>query len=78
MSPRIVKGVLAAVAAGLLLGACASSGGAARGGYADDLAKLQSDCDARGGTLTPLGRLTGRAETDYACTLREGATRLDR
>ena len=62
------------------LSACASSGRGhghgASNSYGGDMAKLQAECDARGGILTPTNRLTGRPETDYACTVHGGASRI--
>ena len=71
---RTAAPVIALAAA---LSACASSGGKiAANSYGSDMAKLQSECDTRGGILTPTNRLTGRPETDYACRINGGASRL--
>ena len=71
------RAVTLALAAGLC--ACASSGGGGghNNSYSGDMAKLQSQCDARGGILTPTSRLTGRPETDYACTIHDASPRLN-
>jgi hypothetical protein len=46
-------------------------------GYTAEYDRLKTDCAARGGYLTPLGRSnTGRPQTDYACTIRGGASDL--
>jgi len=61
---------LAFVPALLALGACADQGlrpGA--GGPADDMTRLQRDCDGRGGMLSPSGRNTGQASLDYVCKI---------
>ena len=68
--------ILAALATLCVLGAgaCSSTGTenpttAARNSGGDDTARLQSQCDARGGNLVPTGRLTGQAPLDNACDL---------
>lgn len=64
-----MRTTLALTAALLALGACASPGTGAT--YGAELATLESECAARNGFLTPLGRSgTGRPATDYACTIR--------
>ena len=61
-----------------MLGACASSGPGGGGGYSQEMAELERGCTARGGILTPIpGANTGRPATDYACTIRGGATRVE-
>lgn len=51
-------------AAGLLaLGACSTFGQP----VTFDLAELTTRCERRGGTLTPTGARTGRAQSDYIC-----------
>jgi hypothetical protein len=59
-------------AAALTLSACASTGGP--GLYERERAKLEADCAARDGILTPLRGGTGRAATDYACEIRGAAS----
>jgi hypothetical protein len=63
----------------LSLGACASTGSertTSATGYSGELAKLQSQCDARGGMLVPTGRLSGaQPQLDYACDIRSGGNR---
>ncbi|MDQ1154703.1 hypothetical protein [Brevundimonas sp. SORGH_AS_0993] len=67
--------VLAAVALPLL-SACASTGGVSS--YQKDLDRLEASCKAREGILTPTGMQTGHPETEYACTIVGGATRISR
>ena len=66
----------ASLAAALSLTACASTGGertTSANSYAADVARLQSQCDGRGGMLVPTGRLSGaQAQLDYACDIRSG------
>ena len=57
-----------------LLAACASAGGVSS--YQKDLDRLEASCKAREGILTPTGLQTGRPETEYACTVIGGATRI--
>ena len=67
--------ILAAVAvlSGAGLGACASSGsGGSNASAGNDLARLQNECDGRGGILVPSGRNTGEAQLDNVCHI-EGA-----
>ena len=66
--------VLAALIAPLALGACAT--GKTMSTYQQDLDKLEAECTARGGILTPTGATTGRAQTDYLCKITGGATRI--
>ena len=57
-----------AFAPALALGACADDGPRSHpAGYEGRTEKLQRDCDARGGTLAPTGRLTGEAPLDNVC-----------
>ena len=67
--------VLAAgLGAVLALGGCASTG-APNPTYGEELAQLSADCEARGGIITPIaGAQTGRANSEYACEIRGGAT----
>ena len=47
--------------------------------YGEELDQLTADCTARGGILSPIpGAQTGRPQTDYACEIRGGASRLTR
>lgn len=69
--------VLSAVALALTASACASAGtGTSR--YATELAELEQSCTARGGILIPaeVGRQTGQPQTEYACKINDGGTRL--
>lgn len=56
----------------LLLSSCAGAVGA-DGSYSDQLARLNADCVARGGVLSPTGATTGRVETENVCRI-NGAT----
>ena len=61
----------------LAVSACASPGSRPNG-YAAELARLEESCTARGGILTPveIGRQVGRPQTEYACRINDGGTRL--
>jgi len=54
------------VAAALTLCGCAGGQGI---DYAGDLAKIEADCLAKGGTVAPSGKLTGEAALDHVCRL---------
>ena len=56
--------------------ACASVGQTNR--YEAELAQLEQSCTARGGILAPavVGRQDGRPQTEYACRINDGGTRL--
>lgn len=56
------------------LSACAPTMGGNR--YDSELRRLSDQCEARGGILTPTGQQTGRPQTDYACQITGGASRL--
>jgi hypothetical protein len=66
--------VLAALVAPLALGACAT--GKTYPTYQEEFDKLNSDCVARGGILTPTGAMTGRPQTDNVCKIVGGGTRI--
>ena len=66
--------ILAALAVPLALGACAT--GRTVPTYQQDLDKLESECTARGGILTPSGAQTGRPQTDNICQINGPATRI--
>lgn len=59
-----------------LASACSSTG--RPGSYATELARLEESCAARGGILMPaeVGRQVGRPQTEYACRINDGGTRL--
>ena len=40
------------------------------------LRQLEADCTARGGILTPTQQQTGRPQTDNACRITGGASRI--
>jgi hypothetical protein len=47
--------------------------------YGQELDQLTADCRERGGILAPIpGATSGRPQTDYACEIRGGASRLTR
>ena len=69
MRTLILSAALAAA-----LSACASTGQTMR---ADTTAELAAQCRERGGILVPTGRPpTGRPETDNACQINGGASRI--
>jgi hypothetical protein len=46
--------------------------------YGQDLQRLTTECSGRGGILQPIpGAATGQPQTDYACVIRGGASRLN-
>jgi len=66
--------VLAALVAPLALGACAT--GRPLPTYQQEFDKLQAECTAREGILTPSGAQTGRPQTDYVCKITGGSSRI--
>lgn len=47
--------------------------------YGQELDRLTADCRERGGILAPIpGATSGRPQTDFACEIRGGASRLTR
>ena len=74
MTARILLSSLLLAAS---LGACASTG--SHPTYGQELDQLTADCRERGGILSPIpGAQTGRPQTDFACEIRGGASRLTR
>lgn len=65
---------LAALVVPLTLGACAT--GKTYPTYQEEYDKLNAECVARGGILTPSGAMSGRPQTDNVCKIIGGATRL--
>lgn len=65
---------LAALAAPLALGACAT--GKTYPTYQEEYDKLNAECVARGGILSPTGAQTGRPQTDNVCKITGGGTRI--
>ncbi|QBX36379.1 hypothetical protein E4M02_12510 [Brevundimonas sp. S30B] len=63
------------LAAGLLLSACAGAGATNR--YQAELDRLEADCQARRGALTPTGASTGYAARDFACRINEAPSRIE-
>jgi hypothetical protein len=59
--------LLPAVLAGSVAGCAYPSAGPGRA--SDDLARLQSQCEARGGILVPSGANTGRPQLDQVCRI---------
>ncbi len=57
-----------------LLTACASTG--QTNTYQEDLERLEAACTERQGILTPTGLQSGRPETEYACRITGGASRI--
>ena len=66
--------ILAAVIAPLALSACAT--GRTLPTYQQEYDKLDAECTARGGILTPSGAQTGRPQTDNICKINGPATRI--
>ena len=57
--------VLIALPAALALTACAGATGPSY--YQTELERLQADCAARGGILSPTGEQSGRPQLDNVC-----------
>ncbi|WP_024354963.1 hypothetical protein [Brevundimonas naejangsanensis] len=72
MRPPIL--LIAAIAAPLALAGCATGRGLPT--YQEEMTKLDAECVARGGILSPSGMQTGRPQTDYLCKIAGGASRL--
>lgn len=69
---RYASQAFAALLAGAVLSACASTGGGGPS-YQQEYALLNTSCQERGGILVPTsGSVTGRAATDYVCDIRDG------
>ena len=66
--------LVAALATPLALAGCATGQGLPT--YQEEMTKLDAECVARGGILTPSGMQTGRPQTDYLCKITGGASRL--
>lgn len=60
----------------LALGACVTSP-ATDGAHQREVARLDAECSARGGTLAPAGNRSGRSEPGYICNNAD-ATRITR
>ncbi len=75
MTARILLSSLV-LASTLGVAACASTSGP-HPSYTEELDRLTDDCRERGGILSPIpGATTGRVQTDYACQINGGATRI--
>ncbi|MES2833624.1 MAG: hypothetical protein V4707_02820 [Pseudomonadota bacterium] len=72
-----MRPLILAVPALLLLSACAGTAGP-DGSYSEQLARLNADCVARGGVLSPTGATTGRVETENVCRINGVAARAGR
>lgn len=68
--------ILSAAVALPLLAACGTTGGTNT--YQKELDALEAACTRDQGILTPTGVQTGRPQTDYACKITGGASRLPR
>lgn len=62
-----MRALIALVLTAPLFAACAAT--ASSPTYRDEFAKLDRDCRARGGILTPTGITRGQPQLDYACTI---------
>lgn len=78
MRPIFLNPLVAAAAGAASVAACLSTGPGARGApsasYSAELERLRADCEARGGTLIPTGRISGNAAVDYPCRIHEATT----
>lgn len=69
-----MRALILCAAVATALSACASTG---ENTYANSTAELAAQCRERGGILVPTGRpSTGRPETDNACQINGGASRI--
>lgn len=73
MRPSLFLAV--ALSAPLALAACAT-GGKTLPSYSQEMKRLEAECTARQGILTPSGLQTGRPQTDYVCKITGGASRI--
>ena len=60
---------------GLALSACAGAAGGSNS-YSAEMDRLEADCKAREGILTPTGSQSGQPARDYACRITGGASRI--
>ena len=73
---RSAQKAVLALSLALAASACASADGRPNR-YNTELDRLEASCRERGGILTPnFGGHTGRPQTDYACRISDGGTRL--
>lgn len=76
MTTRIVLSSAALVLA-LTASACATGPRDRANSYGQQLDNLTADCHARDGILIPIpGAATGRPQSDYACQISGGASRI--
>jgi hypothetical protein len=75
-----VRIVLLSTAIVLALGtaACAAGPRTDMPTYQAELNRLSAECTERGGILIPSGNHSARPQTDYACRINGGASRLPR
>jgi uncharacterized lipoprotein len=66
--------ILSAIVSLPLLAACGTVNGPNT--YQKDMDALEAACTRSQGILTPTGVQTGRPQTDYACKITGGATRI--
>ena len=59
-----------------LLAACGTTGGV--NGYQQEMDALEAACARDQGILVPTGVQTGRPQTEYACKITGGASRIPR
>lgn len=69
------KSAIAVMLLGLAISACASAGGGSNS-YLTEMDRLEADCKAREGILTPTGSQSGQPARDYACRITGGASRI--
>ena len=67
----------AALLAGILLPGCATSAANGSASYRAEVERLEAECTARDGILTPTGSQTTYPRRDYACKITGGASRLN-
>lgn len=73
---RLIAAPVGSVAL-LCLSACAGTA-TGENSYSARMDRLTAECTARQGILASTGATTGRPETDYACRISGGATRIER
>lgn len=67
-----------ALALAIAASGCAAGSGRDLPTYTGELDRLADECRQRGGILVPIpGAATGRPQTDHACRITGGASRLD-
>ena len=61
----------AATLAAAPLAACSTQGERDMVSYRAQVERLRTDCEARGGTLQPTGKISGNAAIDHPCRIRQ-------